>query len=149
MEDSRKQVYELGYHIVPLVAEEKLSEEVSAVRRILDDVKAEVIADENPKMLALAYSMEKKIGTEKHIFNNAYFGWIKFECDTDGAKKIDNALNASDRVLRHLLIKTVRENTMPVKTFNAQKAEGEAEAQPITAEDEKKIAETIDELVIE
>lgn len=149
MEDSKKQVYELAYHIAPLVADDKVADEVGVIRRTLDDVKAEIISDENPKMTQLTYSMEKKIGTEKHSFNSVYFGWIKFETDTESAKKIDQAMKDNDHVVRHLLIKTVRENTMPVKSFNPVKAENGEEVAPITAEDEKKIAETIDELVIE
>lgn len=149
MEDSVKQVYELAFTIIPTVAEEKIAEEVGAIKRVLEDMKAETISEENPKMMQLAYSMKKKIGTQTHTFSMGFFGWVKFECDTDKIGLLDESMKKNDHVLRHLIIKTVRENTMPAKVFNAQKAEEGVEAQPITAEDEKKIEESIDELVIE
>lgn len=149
--DSR--IYEVGYHILPIVSEADLGARVTAVRDAIESSGGSIFADEYPKHMDLAYQMVKVVSNKRATHNAAYFGWMKFEADPDAAKKIDDALKKDDFVLRHILIKTVRENTMvPKKVFRdmreteSRPAEKEV-AKPVMTEEE--LDKTIDELVID
>lgn len=105
-------VYEVGYHIVPAVSPEKLPAEVDAIKAVLSGNKAVTISEEAPKLRNLAYQMVKAIGPARHKYDTAYFGWIKFEAAPEAALEIKKAMDANEKVLRYLLIKTARENTL-------------------------------------
>jgi ribosomal protein S6 len=105
-------VYEVGYHIVPAVSPEKLPAEVDAIKAVLGKNGATVISEEFPKLRNLAYQMVKAIGPARHRYDSAYFGWIKFEAQPESALEIKKALDGNEKILRYLLIKTVRENTL-------------------------------------
>jgi len=150
MDEKQTQIYEVGYHIVPTVSEEKLGDKVGAIKQVLDGIGASLISEEHPKMIPLAYEIKRRVeGANAEKFNTAYFGWIKFESESTKIAELNEKLDKNDDILRYIVIKTVRENTIYVKTFNAQKGEEEGDGQPITEEDEKKIEESIEELVIE
>ncbi len=105
-------VYEVGYHIVPAVSPETLPKEVDAIKAFLEKQGATVISEEFPKTRVLAYPMVKVVGQSRHTYETAHFGWIKFEAPKESAAEIEKFFQANEKVLRHLLIKTVRENTL-------------------------------------
>ena len=113
--DSRLGVYEVGYLMVPTIAEEGLGAEVTALKDLLSNNGAVFISEEYPKLIELAYQMVRSISNRKQKFTTAYFGWVKFECSSLQAKEIKNLLDKNEKLVRFLLIKTVRENTMSVK----------------------------------
>jgi len=105
-------VYEVGFHIVPTVSPENLGKEVDAIKAILRNVGAKIISEEAPKMMNLAYEMLKVVGPKRDYFETAYFGWIKFESEPKAAVELKKALDISEKVLRFIIVKTIRENTM-------------------------------------
>lgn len=107
-----KQIYEIGFHIVPSVPEEKLGAEFSLLKKIIEDNSGAVIHEEMPKLRTLAYEMRKETSGKYQKYNTAYFGSVKFEVVPEGALKINEAFIADPSILRYLLVKTVRENTM-------------------------------------
>ncbi len=56
--------------------------------------------------------MDKVIKNKRSVFSQAYFGWIKFDIRPDNIEVLDDSINAVESVLRHLLVKTVAENTI-------------------------------------
>ena len=108
-------VYEVGYIMVPTIAEENLGGEVTAFKDMFLENGAVFISDEYPKLIELAYVMSRSINNKSQKFSYGYFGWVKFECNTDQARVIKNILDKNEKLVRYLLIKTVRENTMSVK----------------------------------
>ena len=118
-------IYELGYLVLPSVAEESLSDVVNAIKGILKKSGGEEVASEDPIRIDLAYTMSKTIGARKYVVNDAYIGWVKFECDPGCIPEISDAVKKLDEVLRFLLVKAERETTF---TF-AQAREREAERQ--------------------
>lgn len=117
----RKGVYEVGYHIVSTVPEEGLGEEVTALKDLLGDNGANFISDEYPRLTELAYEMTRSIMNKKQKFTTGYFGWVKFECTPEEAKTIKELLDKNEKLIRYLLIKTVRENTIsPKKVYTKQ-----------------------------
>jgi len=110
------QVYEVGFHLLPTVAEDKLEEVVSALQSLITKDGGTIISEEFPKMRPLAYDIKKRIDIKYVTFSNAYFGWVKFESTPELVGKVDEGFKADENVLRYIVIKTVRENTMePIK----------------------------------
>ena len=152
VEEVKNSVYEVGYIIVPTIAEENLAGEVTAFKDMLLEQGAVFISDEHPKMMELAYEMSRSIANKKQKYAYGYFGWVKFECTTSQAKVIKDMLDKNEKLVRYLMIKTVRENTMSskrpygktdgVKRRSTPKAE---EAGPIN---EETIDKEIDALVV-
>ena len=108
-------VYELGYLLVPTISEENLASEVGALKDILEAQGAVTVSEEYPKLTELAYTMDKVISNKKNKFDAGYFGWIKFEIEISALAGIKEKLDRSDSIIRYLLIKTVRENTIASK----------------------------------
>ena len=146
------QVYEVGFHIIPTIAEDDLGARVTAIRDVIEAQEGKMIADEYPKHMDLTYPMVKVAANKRAIYPAAYFGWMKFEVEPKGAKAIDLELKKDDNILRFLLVKTVRESTMAPKKMFAQKrgeetrvVEEKVEEVPMT---EEELDKTIEELVI-
>ncbi len=110
--ESEARIYEVGFHIVPLVAEENVSKEASEIKFLIEKQKGAMISEEMPRICPLAYTIAKTVDGKKHIFDKAYFGWIKFEVDATALPAIKEALEANQNILRFILVKTVRENTL-------------------------------------
>lgn len=148
-------VYEVGYNIVPTVGDERIGEEVTAIKDIIEGEKGSVFAEEFPKYIDLAYPMVKVHHNKRTLYHSAYFGWMKFEATPEAAVAIEKKLKASEHILRFLLIKTVRENTMaPKKMLRERKEEilrGDESVEPKKEElkmTEAEIDKTIEDLVI-
>ncbi len=117
-------VYEIGYLIVSSIPEEKIPGEAEAIAKIINSAESKVIAEEAPHRIKLAYEMRKKnVGGTYEKYNEAYFGWIKFEVGSDGIESIKKSVEILPSVLRMLLTSTVRENTYLGKRAPAIAAE--------------------------
>ena len=153
------QVYELGHHIVSTVAEENLPKEVEALKEVVLQDGGSLVSEGEPKLINLAYSMTKSVADTKKKFDTAYFGWIKFETLPELMPEIKKAVDANPHVLRYLLIKTVRENTMFVPKLTIRTGDKEAtkakksiktdEVKASTPQDLEDIDKSIEELVAE
>ena len=150
-------VYELGYHVVSTVAVENLPKEVESLKAIVLADGGSLITEGEPKLINLTYSMTKSVADAKKKFSTAYFGWIKFETKSEKMSEIKKKLDNNPNILRYLLVKTVRENTMftPKLTIRTpNKDEAPKVKKPIKTEETKatsieELDKTIDELVLE
>ncbi len=146
-------VYELGYHILPTVPEENISGEVSQIHAILREYNGSVIAEGMPMLRQLAYEIAKKIETKSLKFSKAYFGWVKFETDPSQITNLKNKIESLPNILRIIIVKTVKENTMHTPKIPMFKKESHKEETPLetvekTPVSEAEIDKSIDELVI-
>jgi len=106
------QVYELGYHILPTVVTDDLEGEVTKVRSAIEKRGGSFISEGTPEMTTLAYPMFVNNGGKQTKYEQAYFGWMKFEMKPEEAVALaDEDMAANTQVLRHILIKTTREET--------------------------------------
>ena len=121
-EHTEPRIYELGYHLVPTIAEENIQAASKAVRGMVERIAKEIIAEENPVFIDIAYTIVKTVDHKNKRFDNAYFGWIKFEGDPAGIAELEEGLKKDENVLRYLVVKTLREDTFIAKTFTAVKA---------------------------
>lgn len=110
--DDRLAVYEIGYLIVSSIPEEGVVAEAEKVKKIISDAGASFVADELPHKEHLAYTMRRKtVSGSYEKYDDAYFGWVKFELGSDKVEAVKAAVTVLPSVLRMLLISTVKENT--------------------------------------
>jgi len=105
-------IYEVGYHLVPTLAEETIPAQADAVKAFITSVGGEIISEGAPIIKDLAYSISKTVKSIKSNYSKAYFGWVKFSTTPDTIEKIKTSLDASEVVIRYLLISTVKESTL-------------------------------------
>ena len=151
-------VYEVGYLLLPYVQEADLAREVDLIKTAIADAGGVVFSDENPRLMNLAYPMSKVFNNKKTKFENAYFGWIKFDGDPKFAGKLKKAMDLNPNVLRFIILKTVRENTIarkPAAAFTriskpvTKEEVKAAEGTPKEVINEETLDKTIEELVID
>ena len=150
--DVQNSVYEVGYLMIPSIAEENLGEEVTIFKDSLLEKGVVFISDEYPKMLELAYEMSRSIANKNQKFLYGYFGWVKFECPTSQALVIKEMLDKNEKIIRFLLIKTVRESTMSTKRAYGKQDGSKRRSTPKTEEalplNEEVIDKEIEALVV-
>ena len=139
--EANRTIYEIGFQIVPSVPEEKLGAQFASLKEIIEKNGGSFISEETPKLKPLAYSMRKEVAGKYQKYNTAYFGFVKFEVVPEGALKIAEAFKTNASILRHLLIKTVRENTMTVPRVPFYR-KTEAPKFDATKKDEKPVEKT-------
>jgi ribosomal protein S6 len=120
-------VYELGYLLLPSLPEDKLSEVVTSIKKIITDAGAKTLDSEDPFMHDLAYSMSKTVGTSKYVVNEAYIGWMKFEAEPSIIPALNTEIEKMGEMLRFLLIKAPRETTFTFASARQAKLEKENE----------------------
>lgn len=113
--DSR--VYEVGYLLVPTIASEDVPGVYGNLKELISSLKGEMISDEMPKHISLAYEMAKTIQNKRYRFNDAYFGWVKFFMNATEVASLKKTLDLDPNIIRFLIVKTVKENTLAVKKF--------------------------------
>lgn len=161
MTKDRSAVYEIGYLIATSIPEEKVAGEAEALRKMVTDTGAEVIAEEAPHLERLAYEMRKKtVSGSYDKYDRAYFGWVKFEVGSDKIDGIKKAFETQPSVLRMLVLSTVKENTylgkraahaiaseidpkIEVTESKVEKTTEEKEATPATVEEMDKSIEAM------
>lgn len=111
-ESAENRIYELGFHLVSSIPEEKLAAEITALKDVLAANGAAVISEDFPKLKHLTYTMTKVIGPKHLKFNKAYFGWIKFEMAPAALETVKENFGRNENILRFIIVKTVRESTL-------------------------------------
>ena len=117
LEDGSSKIYELGYLLAPTIKEEDAPVSYGNLKELVSSFGGEIISDEMPKMVNLAYSMQKVISNIRNKFNTAYFGWIKFGMSSQKVLELKKHLDLNPNFIRFLILKTVRENTIATKRF--------------------------------
>lgn len=149
-------VYEVGYHLTPTIDESEILTHTAKIRALIEENSGSVISEEMPKLITLAYEIYKSVNTKKQKFNKAFFGWIKFEMAPMRVLNLKKEIENLPEILRLLVIKTVKENTMHTPKMPIFKKENpmiskESFLQVENPEkeefSEEEIDKTIDELV--
>ncbi|MFA6301085.1 MAG: 30S ribosomal protein S6 [Candidatus Paceibacterota bacterium] len=151
--DINSRVYELGYLLVPTITEENLPVVYGNLKELVASLGGIYVSDDMPKMINLAYAMTKVVSNIRNKFKTAYFGWIKFTMDSDKVLELKKKLDLDPNMVRFLILKTVKENTIAAKRFvrsenhrrpMARKTDSSEPATPINKEE---IDKEIDALV--
>ncbi len=111
-ENAENQVYELGYHILPTVVADDLEGEVTKLRSAIEKRGGSFISEGTTEMTTLAYPMFVNNGGKQTKYEQAYFGWIKFEMKPSEAVTLNEEdLTMNTQILRYILFKTTKEET--------------------------------------
>ena len=116
--DQDSRLYELGYHLLPVIMEEELGSEVTALRDLIEKHGGQVVSQEMPKAMALAYSLPKIIAGKRKYFDTAFFGWVRFEMLPQGAVALKDDLNGYEKILRFIIVKTSIEQPLPPRRMS-------------------------------
>ena len=152
--EMNSRIYEVGYLLVPTLGEENMPSVYSGLKDLVVSLGGEIISDEMPKMIPLAYTMHKVVQNVRSKFDTAYFGWIKFEVSPEKVLELKKKLDLDPNFIRFLTLKTVRENTIAAKRFihkdlrrktPTMKKDGENEA--VAPIDKEEIDKEIDAMV--
>jgi ribosomal protein S6 len=135
-------VYEVGFHIVPTVAEGEVGGVVEKIRTALGE--AELIKEQFPTKMTLSYTIERSVSGKREKYNDTYFGWVKFATERELIPAFLEALRGMPEVLRFLLIETVREDIVSPRRaiFTSDRLEGQTLKKPTAApETPKEVSE--------
>lgn len=153
MDSTEARIYEVSYLLVPSIEENDLSIEYGNMKELIASLGGEIIADEMPKRIELAYTMSKVIQNIRHNFDNAYFGWFKFAIDPEKVLELKKKLDLDIKVIRFLIVKTVRENTIATKKFarveGVKRYTKDTEKEEVTEINKEEIDKEIDAMVTE
>lgn len=156
-EEREPRLYELGYHLLSVVAEESVSEEVGTLKDLIEKHKGVVASDQMPRATNLAYSMSKIINGKRKYFDTALFGWIKFHMPPASALELKEELKHNKSILRSILIRTMQEKDSTAKKMTFLKPKYAVSSQTIVEKKKKpekalseaELDKTIEELVAE
>ncbi|PIR38797.1 MAG: hypothetical protein COV34_00560 [Candidatus Zambryskibacteria bacterium CG10_big_fil_rev_8_21_14_0_10_42_12] len=151
-------VYETGFHLNPSLPEGEVLGKVTDLKDHISSRGGVFISEGFPTLRPLTYTIVKRIGNENKRFNQSYFGWIKFEMTPEAIVDFKKVLENDNDIIRFLIIKTVREDTMistrpEFRLPGEEKVEDEAgqsneeEKEDLTPEEEAEIDRSIDDLV--
>jgi len=111
MENSDKNLYELGYLLIPVVPMDKLPEEVNVLREVIESAGGLILNMEQPKMKKLAYEIAHNLaGGKKTRYEDAYFGWVNFQLTPEALAEVVSKVKNNVSILRHLVINLSSEN---------------------------------------
>lgn len=137
-------VYEAGYHISPLVKEEDIEKIVAEIRSVVEKNGGVFIAEGAPVLMKLAFELEGREGTTKHMFDRGYFGWLKFESTSEAADTLKEALEKHPSLFRSIVFRTVRQETrarLKAPQLREVKRSETAKAAPRKAEEAAPVSE--------
>ncbi len=142
-------IYEIGYHLISMLPEEKLPEVVALIKSSIEGKGGVFVSEDFPKMKVLAYSISRATAGKREHFTHAYFGWMKFELSQAELASVKEALDNNKNIIRSVLVKTVAENTLAtIRPAFVKKGDGEAKKDiPKQEISEEELDKSIDKLV--
>lgn len=145
--DSR-QLYEIGFHLVPTIDEATVAEVVEALKSEVTKAGGELIGEELPQKMVLSYVVERATSGKREKYTESYFGWLHFVVEEkSGIAAIETHLRADKNILRYLFIQTIPEETQAPRraVFSSNRLEGETIKKPTATEPEAPAPEVSEE----
>lgn len=137
-------VYEVSYILLPSLAESEIPTKVGSLKDSITEVGGAVVSFEEPILIDLAYPMTRVTPTTRVKVSSGYFGWIKFELSGEEIGKIKSKLDNDGEVVRYLLIKTVKENTLLNGKMNLVREDKQKREEAVEPEEEVVLAEVVE-----
>lgn len=101
-------VYELGFHIDPELPTEEMKKAYREIRDLVSD-KGTLVAEGEPVMLPLAYTISRQETSGRRDFNSAYFSWVVYETEAGNHADIIAAAGADKRIIRFIDLVTTKD----------------------------------------
>lgn len=139
-------IYEIGYHLVPTLDDDGVAKANADLRALIEKKGGSVLSEEAPRRMLLAYPMTRHFAGKNEHFNQAVFVWLKCELSGAEAVGLGQDLTKNTEILRHLMARTVKDDTLLAgrqflrseqkeKEKRAAAAAGEAEKAPLSEEE--------------
>ena len=138
---AESRVYELGFHIDPELPTEEVKKTYAAVREMIGG-RGTIIAEGEPQMIQLAYTISRQDTGGRRDFNSAYFSWIAYEATTGAHAEVTAYAGAQMRLVRFIDLVTTKEaarHSVEIREFET-KAEAPAEEAEAVADVELEAA---------
>lgn len=149
-------VYELGYHLVPMLTDDELALRVQELRKLIEQAGGTILHEGFPERQDLAYTIRKSIQGSYQKFDDSYFGWFKFEGAPEGQSSFKDALDHMHDLVRYIVVKTNADAYEPTAPKIAEREREAPESKGIGAAgagdidvSEEEIAKAVDELIVE
>jgi len=144
-------LYEIGYLLVSTISEEEAQIQAEAIKKLIDSNNGKVDNGEAPKMRDLAYPISKVISNKKNTFENAYFGWIKFNMLPADVVTFKESCDKVAQIIRFIIINAVVDSEQQKKIFKPRtpstlKKKEVGEAMPV---DEVALEKELEEILTE
>ena len=149
-------IYEIGFIVVPTVEEAKVGDVVEKIRSQVAAMKAEIVGEQFPAKIVLAYTIERATTGKREKFSEGYLGWIKFAVEErEDIPALEGMLRTTSEILRYLLVESsLAETAGPRRAvFSSNRLEGETLKKPIATPEgvgpvsEEELDKSIDALV--
>ena len=157
-------IYELGYLLMPTIAEEDVAGVVTSIKDDLEGQGGRGFVDGFPTKKPLAYEMRRETAGGRVRVNQGYFGWVKFQCARECVEALAVELKKDERIVRFLFIHAPKEVVaLPPKRLRSsllRRPLGEkllkpaeetvgVSVPPVPAMTDEELDRTIEELIIE
>ncbi len=98
---SEPRIYELGFHLDPELPVEEVKRAYQAIRDSITE-KGTLVAEGEPQMLQLAYTISRQETASRRDFSSAYFSWIVYETTAENHADIIKRAGADTRIVRFI-----------------------------------------------
>jgi ribosomal protein S6 len=140
--DEESLTYELGYLLSPAISEDQLGEEIGALRACIESHGDVPFSEAFPSRRNLAYKISRSLGGRREHFEEAYFGWVKFDALPRSIEAIKKDLDNKLEIIRSMIVKVPREVEQESITSIRKVTEHKKKDMRIFNKTEKKQVET-------
>lgn len=140
--------YELGYHLVPSLAEDDLALRVTDLQKAITAEGGSVISEGQPQSFTLAYPMRKMRGGRWDHYESTFFGWIRFDAPASAMELIKDFLEHNEYLVRYLVVKLEKIALTSAPVYEQKVKTREVETEPKTLvkkQDEEETGEVVEE----
>ena len=100
--------YELAFHILPTIAEGEVKTVFEGIKRAISESGGLLLEEEVPARFDLAYDIRALLEGKNRKFSSAYFGWVRFELESEKIAEVTEMVEGKKELLRHLLIRLTK-----------------------------------------
>lgn len=140
LETGAARVYELGFHLDPELPAEEVKRAYQSIRETITE-KGTIVAEGEPLMVQLAYTVSRQETAGRRDFDAAYFAWIAYEMPAVDHDEVLSAAHADKRIFRFIDVLTtkdaarhaaeMREIALKVPTAKVEDADEEEAETPL------------------
>jgi ribosomal protein S6 len=127
--ESEVRVYELGFHLDPELPTEGIKKAYEAVRDIIS-ANGTLVAEGEPQMIQLAYTISRQETAGRRDFNSGYFSWIAYEATPEAHAEVVTAAGVNKSIVRFIDVVTTKEaarHSVEIHEFTAAAAKPASE----------------------
>ncbi|MBU3925607.1 30S ribosomal protein S6 [Patescibacteria group bacterium] len=104
--EKNSKIYEISYLLSPLIPEDKLNEEISILRELIEKNHGLIINEEPAKIHRLAYTIKK---SNMGSFDSAYLGWLKIMAAPEDFLEIKKEFEKNQKLVRIIIMESIQE----------------------------------------